>query len=115
MGIVRARGLRKNMTEAELKLWALLRRKRLGNFRFRRQAEIGPYIADFFCPKARLIVELDGEPHSAEAKMRHDDERTQWLETHGCRVIRFWNRDVFKAPNDVIDAIERALAHPHSN
>src|ERR1700749_1761220 len=87
---LRARELRWNMTEGEQKLWALLRRKRLSGFRFRRQATIGPYIADFFCPKARLVIELDGEPHANEAQMRKDGARTQWLEAHGCRVIRFW-------------------------
>ena len=108
---LRARKLRSNMTEGERKLWALLRRKQLAGFRFRRQAAIGPYIADFFCAKARLIIELDGEPHSDETQMRRDFERTKWLEAHGCRVIRFWNIDVFKTPHDVVDSIERALAH----
>jgi very-short-patch-repair endonuclease len=112
---LRARKLRSNMTEGERKLWALLRRKRLGGFRFRRQAAIGPYIADFFCPKARLIIELDGEPHSDETQMRQDVERTKWLEAHGCRVIRFWNVDVFKTPDDVIDSIARALAQDRTH
>jgi len=102
------------MTEGERKLWALLRRKRLAGFRFRRQASIGPYIADFFCSKARLIVELDGEGHSYEARIRSDAARTKWLEGHGCRVIRFWNLDVFKRPDDVVDAIWNALTHPPS-
>jgi very-short-patch-repair endonuclease len=56
------------MTDGERRLWALLRRKQLSGFRFRRQAEIGPYIADFFCPQVRLIVELDGDPHSDESQ-----------------------------------------------
>src|SRR5258705_7637710 len=102
------------MTDGERKLWALLRRKQLAGFRFRRQATIGPYIADFFCPKVRLIVELDGEPHSYETQMRRDAARTIWLEAHGCRVIRFWNLDVFKRPNDVVDMIWDALMHPPS-
>lgn len=106
----RARELRWNMTEGERKLWRLLRRKQLGGYRFRRQATIGPYIADFFCPKARLIVELDGEPHAYEDRQIKDEKRTRWLEAHGCRVIRFWNIDVFKRPDEVVDVICRVLA-----
>ena len=109
-----ARELRWNMTDGEQKLWLLLRRKRLAGFRFCRQASIGPYIADFFCPKARLIVELDGEPHADEARMRQDAARTLWLEAHGCRVARFWNLDVFKHSNEVLDAIYSALTRPPS-
>ena len=63
-----ARELRWNMTEAERKLWLLRGCKRLSGFRFRRQTTVGPYIADFFCRKARLIVELDGVPHTEEER-----------------------------------------------
>ena len=110
-----ARNLRRNMTEGERRLWWLLRRKQLSGFRFRRQASIGPYVADFFCPSARLIVEVDGEPHTDEVQMRHDAERTRWLEARGYRVVRFWNLDVFKTPDDVVDAIARAVAGARSS
>jgi len=99
------------MTEAERKLWALLRRKKLSGFRFRRQAPIGQYIADF---EARLIIELDGNPHTDEHQIQRDAERTAWLKAHGCRVIRFWNVDVFKHPVEVTEAIYDALTHPPS-
>jgi adenine-specific DNA-methyltransferase len=102
------------MTEAERKLWALLRRKRRSGFRFRRQAAIGPYAADFFCANARLVVELEGAPHSDEEQAWRDAARTRWLEARGCRVVRFWNLDVFKHPNEVLDAIYDALTHPPS-
>jgi len=103
------------MTPAERRLWALLRRKQLSGFRFRRQAPIGPFTADFFCPKARLVVEVDGGVHSEEDRMRRDYERTLWLEAHGCRVIRVWNRDVFQRPDEIADAIYLALtARPAS-
>jgi len=102
------------MTEGEKKLWWLLRRKRLSGFRFRRQATIGPYIADFFCPKAKLIVEVDGGPHADEERMYRDQARTRWLEAHGCRVLRFWNVEVFKRPIEVTEAIYDALTHPPS-
>src|SRR5688572_3008936 len=93
-----ARHLRRTMTEGERKLWQLLRRKQLAGFRFRRQAPVGPYIADFFCAQAKLIIELDGAPHTDEERTHRDTDRTHGLETNGCRVIRFWNIDVFKRP-----------------
>ena len=114
MANLRARSLRRSMTEGERRLWSLLRRKKISGFRFRRQAPIGPYIADFFCPEARLIIELDGEPHSEEAQMRRDNARTQWLQAHGCRVIRFWNLEVFRHPTEVVETIYDALKRPPS-
>ena len=112
---LRARDLRWNTTDGERKLWSLLRRRQLAKFRFRRQATIGPYIADFFCPKARLIIELDGEPHFTGKQIRRDEARTRWLEAHGCRVVRVLNRDIFQKPDDVLDAIYQLLAqHPPS-
>ncbi len=107
---LRARDLRWNMTDGEHKLWSLLRRRQLAKFRFRRQATIGPYIADFFCLKVLLIIELDGEPHFNDPQIRRDEARTRWLEAHGCRVVRVLNRDVFQKPEDVLDAIYQLLA-----
>ncbi len=109
MSTARARHLRRTMTEGERKLWQLLRRKQLAGFRFRRQAPIGPYIADFFCPQAKLIIELDGAPHTDEERTYRDADRTRWLETNGCRVIRFWNIDIFQRPTEVTEAIYQAL------
>jgi very-short-patch-repair endonuclease len=107
----RARQLRRTMTDGERKLWSLLRRKQLAGFRFRRQAPIGPFIADFFCSEAKLIVELDGSPHLEEEQTYRDAARSRWLEAHGCRVIRVWNIDVFKRPADVTEFIHHALTH----
>jgi len=70
-----ARKLRKEATEAEIRLWSKLRRKQLEGFRFRRQQPIGPYVVDFFCPQARLIVEVDGGQHSD--REAYDAERTE--------------------------------------
>ena len=114
MTLQQSRQLRRNMTPAERRLWTVLRRKQLAGFRFRRQAPIGPFVADFFCPKARLIVEVDGGLHSEESHMRRDHERTEWLEAHGCRVFRVWNRDVLQRTDDIADAIYRALTAPPS-
>ena len=100
------------MTEGERKLWALLRRKRLSGFRFRRQQPIGPYIADFFCPSAKLVIEIDGGGHAHEVQTGHDALRTRWLEANGYRVLRFWNLDVFKNQTGVLGAAYFALTHP---
>lgn len=98
----RAKRLRDNPTEAERRLWDRLRRRQIEGFRFRRQQPIGPYIVDFYCSDARLIVEVDGGQYSADA----DRERTRWLEERGYRVIRFWNNDVI----DNIDGVLQRLA-----
>ena len=85
-----ARRLRRDATDVENLLWQRLRGRRLGRFKFRRQATVGERVADFLCAEKRLIVELDGEQHSVEA----DAPRTACLEGLGYRVIRFWNKDV---------------------
>lgn len=109
---LRARELRWNMTNAERKLWWMLRRKQLAGFRFRRQATLGPYIADFFCAKAKLVVELDGATHTSDAQIVHDERRTRWIVTHGLRIVRFTNREVFEGADRVADAIYLAASAP---
>ena len=102
-----ARDLRRNMTDVERRLWGLLRDKRLANHKFRRQQPIGPYIADFVCFEARLIVELDGEQHAAQRE--RDEVRTAWLNSQGFEVVRFWNHLVFEETEGVLDSIVRTL------
>ena len=97
---------RRAPTEAERRLWALLRAHRLAAFKFRRQQPIGPYIADFVCQAHRLIVEVDGAQHADSA---HDAARTAWLEGRGYRVMRFWNNDVLGRPGVVAASIYGAL------
>ena len=87
-----ARRLRKGMTDAERFVWARLRHKQFDGFRFRRQAPIGPYIADFVCYEARLILELDGSQHAEQTD--RDAVRTAWFETQGFRLLRAWNHQV---------------------
>ncbi len=103
----RAKQLRRRPTEAEAKLWIRLRRKQLDGFRFRRQTPIGSYIVDFFCPEAKLIVEIDGGQHADQKE--YDELRTQWLEERGYRVVRFWNNDVLANTDGVIAEIQRAV------
>lgn len=102
-----ARHLRNNATEAERLLWRHLRRSQLGNFRFRRQRPIGPYVCDFACMRPRLIVELDGSQH-AEA-VEYDAKRDAYLRTNGYRVLRFWIGDVVHRTESVLETIYEAL------
>jgi very-short-patch-repair endonuclease len=106
MAVSIARKLRGHLTDAETKLWARLRRKQLDGHRFRRQAPIGPYVADFTCFDPKLIIEVDGGQH-AESKM--DVIRTAFLEREGFRVLRFWNNDVLKNTDGVVAVIRAAL------
>ncbi len=102
-----ARELRLNPTPAEAALWQALRGRRLGGFKFRQQAPFGEYIVDFYCPAARLVVEVDGTQHQDQAA--YDAARTQWLENKGLRVIRFRNEDVLLRLESVLDEIEKSL------
>lgn len=92
--VVVARRLRRSMTKAECALWIELRRLPLKGTHFRRQSPFGPFIADFLCHKARLIVEVDGGVHEAPSRALDDLERQQWIESRGYRVLRFSNAEV---------------------
>jgi very-short-patch-repair endonuclease len=102
-----ARSLRQQMSEAERRLWYLLRRKQLEGFRFRRQEPIGHYITDFACLKERLVIEVDGGSHVDS--QAYDTTRTAWLEAKGFRVLRFWNNDALGNQEAVIEQILEAL------
>jgi very-short-patch-repair endonuclease len=94
------------MTEAEKRMWYLLRRRNLGK-NFRRQAPIGPFVVDFACLSARLIIELDGGQHAAQSD--EDEKRTAWLVAQGYHVLRFWNNDVLGNTQAVLEAVVEAL------
>jgi very-short-patch-repair endonuclease len=101
-----SRNLRRNATDAEIRLWGHLRNRQLLGFKFRRQMPIGSqYVADFECDQAKLLVELDGGRHAGS---RSDAERTAVLESWGYRVLRFWNNDVLENTDGVLDEIARA-------
>ncbi len=102
-----ARSLRANQTEAETLLWRRLRDRQLAGAKFRRQAPIGPYIADFASYAAKLVVELDGGQHADNAAA--DAARTASLEGRGFHVLRFWNHDVLANPDGVLETIQEAL------
>ena len=88
----RAKELRIEQTPAEKTLWRILRDRRLGDYKFRRQRPIGRFIVDFYCAEARLIIELDGDSHADQTE--YDLERTKWLQDRDYHVIRVTNRDV---------------------
>jgi len=104
-----ARRLRTKSTEAERKLWAHLRDRRLLGCKFVRQQPVGPYIADFACREADLVIELDGGQHAADAAHAEDTRRSLALAEHGYRVLRFWNNDVLRNIDGVCRAIEAEL------
>jgi very-short-patch-repair endonuclease len=100
------RKLRNTQTDAERKLWFELRDRRLGGFKFVRQEAIGPYIVDFICREQKLIVEVDGGQHAESAK---DVVRDAYLTREGYRVMRFWNNDVLRNREGVLETILAAL------
>ncbi len=107
----RARELRRAMTPAEKKLWQHIRYGQLGGAQFRRQHAVGPYIVDFFCAKAKLVVEVDGDIHADPEQAKRDEERTAWLnEQKDYRVIRFWNSNVLCNIGGVLSQITEALS-----
>lgn len=104
----RARRLRVGQTDAERKLWFFLRSRQLQGWKFRRQHEIDRYIADFACPDAGVIVELDGAQHGEQ--VAYDEARTRKLASMGYRVLRFWDNDVLTNIDGVLEVIVEALA-----
>jgi very-short-patch-repair endonuclease len=97
--------LRKDMTDAERVLWAALRSKQIAGLKFRRQQPIGPYVVDFYCSAAKLIVELEGDQHGADRTVRYDEARSLWLVQQGYRVLRFPKAGVLRSRQVVIDSI----------
>ena len=101
--IDRARGLRRELTGAERKLWRMLRDRRFEGVKFRRQHPIGPFIVDFYCHETGLIIELDGMSHDGRA--REDERRTAYLQRQSLRVRRILNDEVLNDLEAVLDGI----------
>ncbi len=100
-----ARQLRKSMTDAEQLLWSKIKGKQLKNRQFYRQKIIGNYIADFYCPKAKLVIELDGGQHYSNEGRAKDAARDAYMAGIGLKVLRFSDRDVMKNLNGVLEKI----------
>ena len=101
----RARALRASQTDAERRLWSQLRDRRLNGWKWKRQTPRGPFIADFYCAEARLVVELDGGQHAEDGDAAKDARRTKALEQSGLRVLRFWNWEVLRSLEMVCETI----------
>ena len=97
--------MRRVPAKAKELLWFHLRNRKLGDFRFRRQHPVGPYVADFYCPDKKLIIELDGDTH--DGREVYDEKRSQWLAAEGYKVLRFLNDDVYKHADAVLEWILR--------
>lgn len=100
-----ARAMRRVPTSAEALLWVALRNRRIDNLKFRRQAPIGPFIADFFCPAARLVIEIDGITHERSS---NDSRRDAWMRAQGLRVLRVWHDEVMHNLEGVVARIRAA-------
>jgi len=100
-----SRTLRKNMTDAEMLLWSRIKGKQIKEARFYRQKPIGNYIADFYCPKAKLIIEIDGSQHYEETGIEKDKIRDKYFKSLRLKVLRFTNLDVLKNINGVLEKI----------
>jgi len=103
-----AHRLRRKQTDAERRLWSRLRDRRLAGARFRRQHPIGPFIADFCCTEAKLVIELDGGQHALQQKA--DRARTEFFESQGYAVRRFWDNEIFTNIDGILQRIIDALS-----
>ena len=102
----RRRSLRKSQTEAERKLWEMLRNRRMNGMKFLRQYGVGAYILDLYCPAFRLAVEVDGSQHIDSER---DAVRTEYLREQNITVIRFWNNDVLQNPSGIYGKLQEAV------
>ena len=104
-----SRQLRENMTDAERRLWANIRRKQLKGCQFYRQKPIGDYIVDFFCPRAKLVIEVDGSQHFSGEMTEYDRIRDAYMNNLGLKVLRFTNAEVLNCIEGVVESIEREM------
>ncbi len=101
----RSRQLRENMTDAERLLWAKIRVKQIKGYQFYRQKPIGDYIVDFYCPKTKLVIEVDGSQHLSGEIIENDRIRDEYMNSLGFRVLRFSNTDVLANIDGVVESI----------
>ena len=106
------RELRKNQTDLERLLWMQLRNKQLEGVKFFRQYSIGAYIVDFYSPRLRLAIEVDGGQHNETINKQKDIARTRYLQNNGVKLIRFWNNDVLRNLEGVLETILLNLRNP---
>jgi very-short-patch-repair endonuclease len=104
----KAKSLRRNQTDAENRLWYYLRAQRFMGLKFKRQKPIGSYIVDFVCWEQKLVIEIDGGQHAEQ--IEYDIRRTQYLESEGYQVLRFWNNQVISELEGVLEVIRLKIA-----
>ena len=107
-----ARNLRKNSTIQERRLWNLLKNRQFHNLKFKRQQPIGNYIVDFICKEAKIIIEIDGGQHNEPENIEYDKTRTEYLNTLGYKVIRFWNNEIYENIEGVVLRLKEEI-NPH--
>ncbi len=108
----RRRLLRESQTDAERKIWGILRNKQMSGLKFYRQYSVGHYILDFFCPIKQLAIELDGGHHAEGVHAQHDEVRTKYLVQHKIQVLRFWNNEVVNNMEGVWEKIKTTVDRP---
>ena len=107
-----ARNLRKNSTIQERRLWNLLKNRQFHNLKFKRQQPIGDYIVDFICKEAKIIIEIDGGQHNEPENIEYDKTRTEYLNTLGYKVVRFWNNEIYENIEGVVLRLKEEI-NPH--
>jgi very-short-patch-repair endonuclease len=100
-----ARELRKNMTDAEVRLWARIKSRQLNGYQFYRQRIINRHIVDFYCPRLKLVIELDGGQHYSDEMAHKDKKRDEYLSNLGLKILRFTDTDVLVNTDAVLDNI----------
>ena len=110
-----ARNLCKNQTDAEGLLWSKLRSHQIEGYKFKRQVPFGDYVLDFYCRKARLAFEIDSGQHADPENISTDEIRTRFLNEKGIKMLRFWNHEVLRSLDDVVDEVLRNIKAQQDN
>ena len=108
------RDLRKNQTEAERVVWNMVRKQQIDGLKFFRQYSVGTYVLDFYCPKRRIAIEIDGGQHNEQEHKAYDVQRTEYLAQRNIQVIRFWNNEVLKNKEGVWTRIKENITPSNS-
>ncbi|MDP2917909.1 MAG: endonuclease domain-containing protein [bacterium] len=104
------RKLRHEMPKAEMVLWSQLRAKKIKNCKFRRQYGIGKFVVDFYAPRHKLAIELDGDSHfESEESEKYDKMRQKFIESFGIKILRFTNNDIYESLEHVVEIITNAI------
>ena len=112
----RRKELRQNQTDAERAFWARVRNRQFFGMRVSRQYSVGPYILDYYCPTLKLAIELDGGQHNEAEARKYDIARSEFLNAHGIKVVRFWNDEVLREIDGVMARMEaRVIAAGNSS